>query len=183
MSSQRRLEANRANAKYSTGPRTQLGKARSKMNALKHGLSANAIVLEGEDPRQFEALRAGLERDFEPDSVVEFELVEHLAGLFWRRRRVPRLEAEIIKAHTQKLRELPFADCENPLGSAFIHDSAQHDALTKLSRHATALMNETIRTLHLLEVLRASRAAAQRVIESAVQVDGNSAATTPGNDE
>ena len=49
MTSQSRLEANRAIAKRSTGPRTELGKARSKMNAVKHGLSAKAIVLEGED--------------------------------------------------------------------------------------------------------------------------------------
>jgi hypothetical protein len=84
MTSKSRLEANRANAKRSTGPRTEFGKACSKTNALKHGLSAKAIVLEGEDPRQFETLRAGLERDFEPESVLERELVEGLAGSFWR---------------------------------------------------------------------------------------------------
>jgi hypothetical protein len=55
MSSQQRLEANRANAKRSTGPKIELGKARSKMNAVRHGLSAQAIVIEGEDPRQFVA--------------------------------------------------------------------------------------------------------------------------------
>ena len=38
MSSKQRLEANRANAKRSTGPSTELGRVRSKMNALKHGL-------------------------------------------------------------------------------------------------------------------------------------------------
>jgi hypothetical protein len=40
MSSQQRLEANRLNAKRSTGPRSELGKSRSKTNAVKHGLSA-----------------------------------------------------------------------------------------------------------------------------------------------
>ena len=47
MSSKQRLEANRANAKRSTGPSTEPGRVRSKMNALKHGLSAKAIVIEG----------------------------------------------------------------------------------------------------------------------------------------
>jgi hypothetical protein len=46
--SAQRLEANQVIAKRKSGPRTELGNARSKMNAVKHGLSAKAIVLEGE---------------------------------------------------------------------------------------------------------------------------------------
>jgi hypothetical protein len=38
--SQARAEANRANAKRSTGPRTAAGKARVSKNALRHGLTA-----------------------------------------------------------------------------------------------------------------------------------------------
>ena len=53
MSSQQRLEANRANAKRSAGPKTEPGKARSKINAMRHGISAQAILIEGEYPRQF----------------------------------------------------------------------------------------------------------------------------------
>jgi hypothetical protein len=82
MRSKQRLEANRANAKRSTGPSTEPGKARSKMNALKHGLAAKAVVIDGEDPREFEALRAGLERDFDTQTMTEQELVGDLAALF-----------------------------------------------------------------------------------------------------
>ena len=76
-----RLEANRANAKRSTGPRTEVGKSRSKLNAVKHGLSAKTVVIGDEDPRDFEALRAALERDFQPETALESELVDQLTGL------------------------------------------------------------------------------------------------------
>lgn len=39
MASERQIEANRKNAKQSTGPQTAAGKQRSKRNALKHGLA------------------------------------------------------------------------------------------------------------------------------------------------
>jgi hypothetical protein len=43
MTSSKRQAANRRNTERSTGPRTARGKARSKRNALKHGLSVSAL--------------------------------------------------------------------------------------------------------------------------------------------
>ena len=99
---EQRAEANRLNAQRSSGPRTELGKSRSKMNALKHGLSAKKIVIGDEDPKEFEALRAALERDWQLETAFESELVDQLAGLFWRMRRVPAIEAAIVKAREAK---------------------------------------------------------------------------------
>jgi hypothetical protein len=47
MPSDRQLEANRLNARMSTGPRTIIGKARVSANALKHGLTGHDIVVTG----------------------------------------------------------------------------------------------------------------------------------------
>jgi len=95
MTSPKQLEANRTNAKHSPGPKSTDGKARSSRNALKHGLVSSEIVIWDEDSDEFEILRAGLEADFQPNSTIERELVDRLAGLLWRLRRLPALGALI----------------------------------------------------------------------------------------
>jgi hypothetical protein len=58
MTSDRKAEANRRNALKSTGPKTPEGKAAVRLNALKHGLLSQEILLPGEDE---EALNAWCE--------------------------------------------------------------------------------------------------------------------------
>jgi hypothetical protein len=48
--SDRKLRANRANAKRSTGPRTDAGKAASRRNALKHGILSLSVDLSALTP-------------------------------------------------------------------------------------------------------------------------------------
>ena len=47
MATKAQIKANRENAKKSTGPRTEEGKQRVSLNALKHGLLARDAVLPG----------------------------------------------------------------------------------------------------------------------------------------
>ena len=97
MATKIQLEANRANARRSTGPKTPSGKARSSMNAVKHGLTAKQIIVPGETPEQFDKLRDGLIADFAPGTTIERELVDQLASLLLRRRRAPIAEAALLK--------------------------------------------------------------------------------------
>jgi hypothetical protein len=55
--SQDRLTANRANARKSTGPRTNEGKAASKLNAVKHGILSREVLVSGEDHQELTALQ------------------------------------------------------------------------------------------------------------------------------
>ena len=73
------------------------------MNALRHGLTAKNIVIGDEDPKEFEDLRAKLEHDLQPKTALEGELLERLAGLLWRLRRVPAIEAAIVKARQEEI--------------------------------------------------------------------------------
>ena len=59
MTSQKQIEANRRNAKQSTGPRTTAGKQRTSQNALKHGLSAEQSVILGEMTLEVGGIFAG----------------------------------------------------------------------------------------------------------------------------
>jgi hypothetical protein len=47
--SDKKIEANRRNALKSTGPRTTEGKAAVRLNALRHGLRSEEVLLPGED--------------------------------------------------------------------------------------------------------------------------------------
>jgi hypothetical protein len=150
------------------------------MNALKHGLSAKAIVIEGEDPRQFEALRAGLERDFEAPTVIERELVEDLSVLLWRQKRVPRFEAAII----QRILCDPIMR-EDEKTTEIAYGLIRDDILTKLVRYETNLANRISRTLNQLHHLRASRVDTNdtlRLIESAMRPEENSAQDNSAQD-
>lgn len=96
--SAKNLTANRESAAHSTGPRSAAGKARSRLNALKHGLLASQAVnrlIEGEEAHSaFEALAERLEAHYRPEGPVEEMLVEKVAIASWRLRRILRYEAQ-----------------------------------------------------------------------------------------
>ena len=105
MVTSRQLEANRSNARKSTGPKSKAGKEKARLNAITHGLSAKAILIGDEDPKEFEALRTGLHRDYAPQNTLQRHLVDHLAVLLWRRQRTHRAEAAAISNEISQLEE------------------------------------------------------------------------------
>src|SRR5262249_39970670 len=56
MTTERKIRANRANARLSTGPRTPQGKARSSRSALRHGLSIAVVAGSGPFAEEIEKL-------------------------------------------------------------------------------------------------------------------------------
>ena len=54
----KQMEANRRNAKLSTGPKTEAGKGVVAKNSLKHGVFSKQILLEGESKKDFENLES-----------------------------------------------------------------------------------------------------------------------------
>src|SRR5437879_12976491 len=77
--SQARLEANRRNAQKSTGPRTPEGKAITRQNALKHGLTGNGVVVHPEDKERLKTRLVEWTRDLDPQDSIEGWLVRRAA--------------------------------------------------------------------------------------------------------
>jgi hypothetical protein len=92
ISSFKKVEANRANALKSTGPKTKFGKQKSKMNAVKYGVYASNNLLEGEDRKLFKAVEAEQLSRYHPKTFVEKTLVEQLVNELWGLRRIARAE-------------------------------------------------------------------------------------------
>src|SRR5689334_6865028 len=78
--SEKRLAANRENAKRSTGPRTKEGKERSSRNAVKHGFrAASFAVVRLEDLDEVEKFKADAVACYKPVNAQELIAVERIA--------------------------------------------------------------------------------------------------------
>ena len=87
------INANRRNAKKSTGPKTEAGKDRVRFNALVHGLRAESTIFHGEDRTKFDQLLEQLTAAWMPQDDMEKTLVERIAVNQWKLARLDRSEA------------------------------------------------------------------------------------------
>ena len=110
-----KVEANRANAGKSTGPKSAAGKAMSRMNALKHGLLAREVVVrglhDGERGSRFQALHQLYREHLDPVGPLEEMMVERIVTAYWRLHRV------LIAERGEILRSLGEAEHRDDLTS------------------------------------------------------------------
>jgi hypothetical protein len=103
MSSFRQIEANRRNARLSTGPVTEEGKRRSRQNAVRHGMTAETVIDALEDAEDYAAFEMAVTADYDAQSAVERELVLRLASLLWRLRRATAIESGLFGIQAKHL--------------------------------------------------------------------------------
>ncbi|HTD79567.1 MAG TPA: hypothetical protein VK898_18160 [Chloroflexota bacterium] len=185
MASEKKVAANRANARKSTGPRTAAGKAVSRMNAVRHGIVAGTVpLLPWEDAQERAAFDQSLIDYYAPASAVETGLVWQIGSLLWRLRRVEPAETAIVASRMldeaeasddpvgapepgdehestsaeQELDELRL----HPLlsyGRALEADVACGAPLVRLTQYEVSLTNLLVKLYDQLDVLQAARAA------------------------
>jgi hypothetical protein len=87
MISDKQLEANRANSQKSTGPKTEAGKKRSSLNAVRHGLTGHVVVLPEEDLAAFNQLNTKLITELGIKGDHELELAKTYCMAVWNLQR------------------------------------------------------------------------------------------------
>src|SRR6202034_804446 len=105
MTSFRQIEANRRNARLSTGPKTEEGKSRSRRHAVRHGLTAETIIDALESTEDYAAFEMAVTSDYDARTAVERELILRLASLLWRLRRATMIETELLRIQAEILRD------------------------------------------------------------------------------
>jgi hypothetical protein len=141
MSTPNRAETNRANSQYSTGPQTHFAKKKSSLNALRHGLTSQLVVLPTEDSDTYLYHLQSFIDEFQPEGASETHLVQNLADTSWRQNRVTSLEAKLLARD---------ADLES-----------QIKALANLSLHSQRLSRQFEKTIVQLRDLQETRRAQQ----------------------
>jgi len=84
VTSVKKIRANRANAKFSTGPATERGKSHARRNALKFGVFATARTLPGEDAIAHDELFAEIFETAKPCGPIEVVIVTRMAECIWQ---------------------------------------------------------------------------------------------------
>jgi hypothetical protein len=149
--SERRTEANRRNAKKSTGPRTAAGKAASARNALKHGLRAESLIVTDERLEDFDQFRLEMLEDLGPVGALECFLANRIAELSWRLRRPARAEATVFRHNFSGVMQYG-----EPFGWHFRVEGI-FDPAARIQRYETSLVRNLDRALDQFQVARANR--------------------------
>lgn len=123
-----KLNANRANAKKTSGPVTAEGKAIVGKNATKHGIFSQQLFLESEDPDDFRALTLDLHRSLNPVGTVELALVERIAINMWRQRRL--VTAETASLTLSRTNSKVADGVSSELGRSYGEDRVNEGDLT-----------------------------------------------------
>jgi len=170
MTSLRQIEANRRNARKSTGPITPEGKERSSCNAVRHGLTAETVIAALERSDDYEAFEAAVTSDYNVETAVERQLVLRLASVLWRLRRATSMETAIFDSATENARLLTSArstsavDPKNTLADSYLQLSAMPSfPLDRLTRYESTLWRQARQIIFTLESLRFRKREPRRI--------------------
>src|SRR5262249_6977464 len=132
MSSLRQIAVNRANARHSTGPRTEEGKRISALNAVRHGLTGRAILLSPEDGPVYQGFVQTWFDHYQPQGPMEEHLCQSIVDACWRIHHIRSLENNLLVVETAHHADHEEADPE--VATAIAAAKALPDVLNELDK-------------------------------------------------
>jgi hypothetical protein len=156
MATERQIQANRANAKRSTGPVTEEGKQASSQNARRHDQLSSCIVLKAECTPLFDELMNSLIDEFQPRTASETALIETMAVASWKLTRNWIMHTALLELETVKQDHSIGSD---PVITALAFKSLADNShsLHLLHRYEVSLDRQYSRALNNLLKVRAAR--------------------------
>ena len=154
-----RAAVNKANAQKSTGPRTVAGKQRSKLNALRHGLTGQTIVLPTEDHSAYQRHSQSFLDEYRPQGATETQLVQSLLDTSWQLNRAAAVETNLFSLGITEMEDRiranhPEAEAALAMALAF----REHNrAFANIGTYRQRLTRQFERTLLLLRQIQAER--------------------------
>jgi hypothetical protein len=143
----KRTIASRANGKLSHGPVSVTGKLRASANSVRHGLLANSLVLDDESKEVFALLHQQYIDRINPTDGIEISLVEELAAIAWRRRRLLAIETNLFN-------EAAASRVEADVTAAAFSDLSRGPELHLIDRYESRLHRMFQRTLKNIQLIR-----------------------------
>src|ERR1700693_4876857 len=168
-----RAAANRANAQKSTGPRTAAGKQRSSLNALRHGLTGQVIVLPTEDLAAYQRHSQGFFDEYQPKGANETQLVQSLLDTAWQVNRAATIALNLLTLGLTELEDRIRANHpEAQAGPVMALAYREHDrAYINIGIQRQRLSRQYERTLALLRQIQAERRATEeRQLDNAAKI-------------
>ena len=166
-----RAEINRQNAAHSRGPVSPEGKRRVSLNALRHGLTGQTVVLPSDDVPAYEAHCAEFQTEFNPQGLLESKCVRTIADTYWRLERIQVLENNLftLAAHQHdELHPHPLIDGALAQAKSLDHNA---DLLTRLSLYEQRLHRTLEKAKIELKQLQKERAEARdKALEQAAKI-------------
>jgi hypothetical protein len=101
MATTKQIEANRANAKKSTGPVTDEGKKCSSRNSTRHGLTSQDVFVPPGLTHEFDALKSDLHDELQPETALQLVFFNQALAASWKQIRCERAEAELADKVTE----------------------------------------------------------------------------------
>jgi hypothetical protein len=164
MTSEKQIDANRRNAFLSTGPNTEAGRNRSRMNALRHGLTGQVTTMTDEDRAAHDQFSKALIEDLAPEGAMETQLAQRIATDSWRLNRAAAIEDNLfalgqLQNGGQACPDVAQIDAALTTAHVFTRESKQLQLLTLYEQRINRSLQKN---LAMLQQLQAARKAAHQ---------------------